>query len=203
MAQVTGAINAPFRAMRSAFTRRPEPSASEPPAPPPQLGCHVAEITSEEKDQFDGEEAQGLYRHAADIVQDVVLLGTPIGIEVSPLSLSPSPSRLTESTDPGLGEGTTSGGGAIDQRLLRAGLCPRPALSVREVGRQCRRPQSHRSRGRRECEPLLDHRQGPSPPSPLSLCLSPLTPSLSLQHTDYCVNMNQILLEVNLSAAPL
>jgi hypothetical protein len=99
MAQVTGAINAPFRAMRSAFTRRPEPSASEPPAPPPQLGCHVAEITSEEKDQFDGEEAQGLYRHAADIVQDVVLLGTPIGIEVlSPLSPSPDPASPNQQT---------------------------------------------------------------------------------------------------------
>lgn len=47
------------------------------------MGCHVTELTSQEREQFDrDDEKQGLYQHAGDIIQDVVLLGTPIGIDV-------------------------------------------------------------------------------------------------------------------------
>jgi hypothetical protein len=62
------------------------------------MGCQVAGATSQEREQYDREEATtGLYRHAGDIIQDVVLLGTPIGIEVRCLPLS-SPSSHSAQT---------------------------------------------------------------------------------------------------------
>lgn len=70
---------------RKSETSETTPIAAEAPhsAENPQLGCRVAEITSQEREQFDqDDEKQGLYQHAGDIIQDVVLLGTPIGIDV-------------------------------------------------------------------------------------------------------------------------
>ena len=99
MANVGGVMTAPFRAVKSVFNRKSDPSTSsdtEAAAAPPleaPSGCQVAvaEITSQEREQYDrDDEKQDLYRHAGDIVQDVVLLGTPIGIEVLFFSLPPS-----------------------------------------------------------------------------------------------------------------
>jgi hypothetical protein len=98
MASVGGAMSAPFRSVKSVFHRKPEPTAAAttaaaaPPATHVVSGSQasVAEITSQEREQYDREdEKQDRYRHAGDIIQDVVLLGTPIGIEV-PLPPPPS-----------------------------------------------------------------------------------------------------------------
>lgn len=113
---------APFRAVKSVFNRKSDLPSSEAAAAPPleaPSGCQVAvaEITSQEREQYDrDDEKQDLYRHAGDIVQDVVLLGTPIGIDVFFLLYSPSLSMLL--TDPGLGESSSSGRWSIDQWIL-------------------------------------------------------------------------------------
>jgi hypothetical protein len=98
MANVGGAMTAPFRAVKSVFHRKSdqampaETEAAAAPLPESATGCQVAVagITSLEREQYDrDDEKQDLYRHAGDIIQDVVLLGTPIGIEV--LLLRPFP----------------------------------------------------------------------------------------------------------------